>query len=193
MHFSGTSCPRWQTIMSKRKRTRRFERLENRVLPAFSTELLTLLGTDDAYPGSLVNVNGTLFFAADDGVHGRELWKSDGTAAGTVMLKDINPNGVSNPDSMVNVNGIVFFTAHNGTNGRELWKADGTEYGTVLVKDINPGAVGSYSNGLTNVNGTLFFAANDGTNGMELWKSNGTPLGTVQVANIRPAGNGSVP
>ena len=39
-------------------------------------------------------VNGTLFFAADDGVHGRELWKSDGTAAGTVLVKDINPGSI---------------------------------------------------------------------------------------------------
>ncbi|NIP52547.1 MAG: hypothetical protein GWN61_15505, partial [candidate division Zixibacteria bacterium] len=44
-----------------------------------------------SYPSSLINVNGTLFFAASDGIHGYELWKSDGTAAGTVMVKDINP------------------------------------------------------------------------------------------------------
>ena len=44
--------------------------------------------SSDAY--NLTNVNGTLFFAADDGTHGNELWKSDGTAAGTVLVKDIN-------------------------------------------------------------------------------------------------------
>ena len=42
-------------------------------------------------PGNLTNVNGTLFFTANDGTHGYELWKSDGTAAGTVLVKDINP------------------------------------------------------------------------------------------------------
>src|SRR5262249_49559939 len=43
----------------------------------------------------LTNVNGTLFFVANDGVHGSELWKSDGTEAGTVLVKDINPDSAS--------------------------------------------------------------------------------------------------
>ena len=50
-------------------------------------------GLGDSGPSDLTNVNGTLYFQADDGVHGFELWKSDGTAAGTVMVKDINPGG----------------------------------------------------------------------------------------------------
>jgi ELWxxDGT repeat protein len=95
--------------MSNRKQTRRFERLENRVLPAFSTEFLGLLGTHDADPQEFVNVNGTMFFRADDGVHGRELWKSNGTAAGTMMLKDINPNiAAAPPQKFVNVNDTLF-------------------------------------------------------------------------------------
>ena len=43
-------------------------------------------------------VGDTLFFTADDGVNGNELWKSDGTEAGTVLVKDINPgSGSSSP------------------------------------------------------------------------------------------------
>src|SRR5262249_27563073 len=127
------------------------------------------------YGGDLTNVNGTLFFTASDGSHGQELWKSDGTAAGTVLVKDINPgsNG-SNPTSLTNVNGTLFFTANDGSHGQELWKSDGTAAGTVMVKDINPGS-SAYGNSsptdLTNVNGTLFFSAYDAAHGGELWKS----------------------
>ena len=63
-------------------------------------------------PSFLTNVNGTLFFEAGDGTHGFELWKSDGTAAGTVMVKDINPGaGDSSAIILTNVNGTLFFDA----------------------------------------------------------------------------------
>ena len=40
---------------------------------------------------NFTSVNGTLYFRPDDGVHGDELWKTNGTEAGTVLVKDINP------------------------------------------------------------------------------------------------------
>ena len=91
-----------------------------------------------ATPATSTNVNGTLFFTADDGTNGCELWKSDGTAAGTVLVKDINPAQRLLPQHLTNVNGTLFFTANDGTHGHELWKSDGTAAGTVLVKDIQP-------------------------------------------------------
>jgi ELWxxDGT repeat protein len=146
---------------------------------------------------SLTNVNGTLFFTADDGTHGLELWKSDGTATGTVLVKDINPdsNGYlgSSPRYLTNVNGTLFFTADDGTHGLELWKSDGTAAGTSLVKDISTGGSGSYPTYLTSVNGTLFFTADDGTHGAELWKSDGTAAGTVLLKDIRSGSTGSYP
>ncbi len=142
----------------------------------------------DAYtvgsqPAYLTDVGGTLFFTANDGTNGYELWKSDGTQAGTVLVKDIWPGSLpsspwSSRSDLTNVNGTLFFVAADGVHGSELWKSDGTEAGTVLVKDIWPGSDPSscYSgpSSLTNVNGTLFFIANDGTHGYELWKSDGT-------------------
>jgi ELWxxDGT repeat protein len=113
------------------------------------------------------------------------LWKSDGTAAGTVRVKDINPGSdSSSPRSLTNVSGTLYFIANDGTTGRELWKSDGTEAGTVLVKEILPGtSQSSYPSGLMNVGGTLYFVANDGSS-PGLWKSDGTTAGTQLVKHI---------
>ncbi len=104
-------------------------------------------------------------------VNGIELWKSDGTAAGTVLLKDINPGtNTSDPENFININNTLYFQADDGTNGYELWKSDGTAAGTVLLKDINPGTNNSDLSNFINFNNTLYFTARDATNGIELWK-----------------------
>ena len=46
-------------------------------------------GKESSDPGNLTEVGGTLYFSADDGVHGMELWKSDGSDLTTVMVMDI--------------------------------------------------------------------------------------------------------
>jgi ELWxxDGT repeat protein len=146
----------------------------------------------------LKNVNGTLFFRACDTTSGCELWKSDGSETGTVLVKDILPGGdSSHPSSLTNVDGTLFFRASDGTSGIELWKSDGTDGGTVRVKDITPGSqpttTFSSPSYLTNIGGTLFFRANDGMSGIELWKSDGTEAGTVPVRDIFPGAPGSYP
>ena len=130
-------------------------------------------GADSAMVTNIVAINGTTFFLASDGVNGDELWKSDRTEAGTMMVKDINPGAESSigyPPSFTKVNETLYFVADNGTNGKELWSSDGTSVGTTIVQDIQIGAIGSQPSSLTNVNGVLFFSANDGTTGRELWK-----------------------
>jgi ELWxxDGT repeat protein len=136
---------------------------------------------------NLVLSGTTLFFAADDGASGAELWKSNGTEEGTVRVKDIRTGSTgSSPELLTDVNGTLYFVANNGTNGKEVWKSNGTASGTVLVKDVFPKGGSSNPASLTNVNGALYFAANDGSHGYELWKSNGTAEGTVLVKDIRP-------
>jgi ELWxxDGT repeat protein len=138
-------------------------------------------------------VGNTLFFRADNEVNGSELWKSDGTAAGTVLVKDIRPGSSSSPSNLTAVGNTLFFSANNGVNGEELWKSDGTAAGTVLVKDISPGSSSSFPRNLTAVGNTLFFSAFDSVNGYELWKSDGTAAGTVLVKDISPGSSSSFP
>jgi ELWxxDGT repeat protein len=72
----------------------------------------------------MIDVNTTLFFGADDGVHGVELWKSNGTEAGTSLVGDIHPTLSSNPANFTLLNSRLFFTADNGSHGGELWALD---------------------------------------------------------------------
>ena len=119
-------------------------------------------------PYELIAMGASLFFTADDGSQGRGLWRSNGTEAGTVLVRDIwGGTNSSNPDSFENVNGTLFFTASNGVNGNELWKSNGTSAGTVMVKDIWPGSSG-WGSDLTHVGNIVYFGANDGINA-RLW------------------------
>ena len=134
-----------------------------------------------------------VFFAAQNGTDGWELWKSDGTAGGTAMVKDIFP-GASSPalTQLTAVGDVLFFKASDGVYGAELWKSDGTGAGTEMVKDIATGIASSTPNSLADLGGTLFFSAL-GSQGRELWKSDGTEAGTVLVKDINPGGASSGP
>ena len=128
-------------------------------------------------PYYLTNVNGTLFFTADDGVHGRELWKSDGTTKGTQMVKDIVPG--TDPDlnfsvlsNLVSYAGKLYFT-----NNDILWSSDGTKKGTTAVNDKVISKVLAYNvvatsdqlfvSGFTNKYGTELYAGKiDNNTGM---------------------------
>jgi ELWxxDGT repeat protein len=175
-HRRGTRRGRSGDEAASGLRSAAVELLERRSLPT------ALTGLGASSPDNLVNVDGTLFFNANDGSHGRELWKSDGTLAGTVLVKDIQAGSadgaVSGSRTAVAVGNSLFFVANDRASGAELWKSEGTGAGTVLVADVNAGATGSSPQQLTNVNGTLFFTADNGVNGRELWKSDGTSAGT---------------
>jgi ELWxxDGT repeat protein len=152
-----------------------------------------------SFPDHTVAIGSTLFFAADDGTNGVELWKSDGTEAGTQMVKDINQTsyagGGSHPDQLTDVGGTLFFTAADGpengtTHGYELWMSDGTYDGTKMVKNIHTTV--SYPGGprdLTAVGNTVIFSANDGpSTNFEPWRSDGSDSGTQKIEDINAAG-----
>jgi ELWxxDGT repeat protein len=130
-----------------------------------------------------------IVFFANDGVHGTELWKSDGTASGTTLLKDIAPGSRSSNDSrhfvgtMAVLGDILVFEAEDGRHGHELWHSDGTTNGTTLLRDIHLRGE-SAPLGMSVVGSMLYFSADDGTHGRELWLTDGTYEGTRLVADI---------
>jgi len=118
--------------------------------------------------GSIFGANDTLFFAAQDGTHGLELWKSSGTPASTSFLKDLSP-GSSFPQAFIEFEGTVYFTAFDDSSIYQVWRTDGTPSGTVPVTALqgNPGwATVSW---LTVAGDKLFFTAEDQRYGSELW------------------------
>jgi ELWxxDGT repeat protein len=90
------------------------------------------IGYPPAGAANYITVRNVTYFTANDTHHGIELWKTDGTREGTVMVKDINPNGSSSPGNLTNLNDTLYFVASSNL-ASELWKSDGTEQGTLMV------------------------------------------------------------
>lgn len=100
------------------------------------TYLVKLLDNEPVIwmPGGLGAMNGTMFFSADDGVHGYELWRTDGTAQGTRLVADLDPGpGHSRPNELTAVGDRIYFITDIQNQGRQLWQSDGTSAGTALV------------------------------------------------------------
>ena len=154
--------------------------------------------TDLTPKAYLTVVGNLLYFVADDGTHGKELWQSSGSEAGTKMVKDLNTVEFtgSNPTELRNVNGKLFFLADDGINGRELWTLGTT--GPIMVSTgsrtgLVTGSGSANIQHLTVVNDVVAFAANDELLGREIWMSNGTNAGTRILSDFLLGGNSSNP
>jgi ELWxxDGT repeat protein len=142
--------------------------------------------------GGMTSLGDLLIFTASNGSTGTELWRSDGTEAGTFQLKDIfagNKSGLNGAFSAAVLGDYLYFTATDATSNYELWRTDGTPEGTTLFDDIYPGS-SSFPSKLVSDGSTLYFAAASPGAGTELWKSDGTEAGTGMLKDLKP-GSGS--
>jgi ELWxxDGT repeat protein/VCBS repeat-containing protein len=136
-------------------------------------------GAGDANPTNLVNLNGTLYFVAQDNTNTFRLFQK--TGAGSVSAGIVLPSGGQPPTSLTVVGNKLFFVVDAGTAASpslQLWSSDGTT--AALVKDINATGNDAIAS-LTSLNGSLFFVANDGT-GFKVFRSDGSATGTVAVS-----------
>jgi ELWxxDGT repeat protein len=148
------------------------------------------LGDDppyDAFGEIAALPGGTVFFGLREADAGIELWKSDGTPAGTLRVADIFPGaGSSNPHQLTPAGDRLYFVANDGVHGDEPWVTDGTAAGTHMVADLLPGADSSHPDAFAAVGTTLLFSATDGVHGVEAWRTGGRTLGTRMLQDIAP-------
>jgi ELWxxDGT repeat protein len=157
------------------------EALEDRCLLASDLSAVLVAdiepGADSSHPHDIIDADGTLYFyAADPRFPSKQaLWNSDGTAAGTVLVKDQITTMESELSNLASIGGTVFFNApYQGFT--YLWKTDGTAAGTIPLEELG-------AEHLTAVNDKVFFTAWTDT-GNELWVSDGTENGTKLVKDI---------
>lgn len=136
-------------------------------------------------PRYLQALKGQLIFTAYMPDEGEELWISDGTTAGTKLLRDINAGNDSSGIRIFDQTGdTLYFSALDGVHGEELWLTDGTLAGTRMVADIFAGPSSGAPIDFKKVGDTVFFSADSFGHGRELWKSDGTTAGTVLVRDL---------
>jgi len=142
--------------------------------------VVNINNTGDEDAGLKIVYNDTLYFNGSDEVNAHELWKSDGTAGGTAMLKKLDPNGFGNPGQFKIYNDNLYFIAVD--NDYQVWKTDGSEANTIrIMPDVAPNTHAvSYSGGFIEYNNSLYFVANYNTAGNELYK-----LTTPSSASIK--------
>src|SRR5262249_7811855 len=124
-------------------------------------------------PGYVV-ANGRGYFKDDSPPQGNEPSVSGGSVSGTILLKDITPDGdgSSEPTGFCALSsGISLFAASDGLSGNELWRTDGTADGTSMVMDLNPGPASSFPMNCTAFGDVAYFVARDAQNVYGLWAS----------------------
>lgn len=155
---------------------------------SFGSPVLLQAVSDNPSPaqtsfGSSISIGGIVYYTADDVVHGWQVWKTDGTAAGTSMVSDFNAPDGFYPANLTDFNGTLYFmiavTTGTGLVTQDLYKSDGTPGGTTLV------AADLWNNPPLQLGNELYFIADDSSTGtIELYKTDGTTAGTMVVPGV---------
>lgn len=126
-------------------------------------------------PGFFTRVGDQVFFVGfDDLGYTDSLWITDGTAAGTRLVVEMNVR--ADPTAFVALGDKLLFA--DQMSG--VWVSDGTPEGTVLLADVVLGV------GFIVVDGHAFFMASDAEHGQEHWVTDGTPAGTRMLRDLNP-------
>ncbi len=165
------------------QRVKKIKNINKRVSSQYSTE-------HSPTGVQIASIDSVFFFAMGNKKYGTELWRSNGTASGTYMVKDIFPGDYDSfPDQFLSHQGILYFTARTEA-GRFLWRSDGTEEGTFVIQkfDSSDFILSRILSGEEN----FYFRVELSSGGVSLWKSNGTESGTEIIENIDPSDSSSL-
>ncbi len=173
---------------------------QNQILPDSETDTSSAVmvmdirpGKEGSLPKGLIAVEDTLFFQANDGVHGAELWKSVPPYTSASMVQDIRRYGGSAPEGFILLGTTLFFRATDSEHGKELWRMEAPYQHAELVSDLWEGEESADPQELTVLGDALFFRADDGIHGKELWMLTSPYRTPVLVTDLFSGGGSSNP
>jgi len=147
----------------------------------------------DSAPTAACTQGSTAYFQATDENAVTGLWKSDGTSAGTTLVKQIGPAGAQTYIHCLGVSasGLAYFWGSDATHGQQLWRSDGTATGTLMVSGFILRSFATPTLLAFLPNGSVIFQVDDQVYGNELWVSDGTTAGTHIIVDLTPGTDGS--
>lgn len=154
-------------------------------------------GADSSNPDNFAKLNNIVVFSATDATHGTEIWRTDGTSVGTVLVKDINTgtgSAITNSFIFFHIfNNKAYFNATDGASTGEIWSTDGTIGNATLIKDFGNTFFGFALFEAINFPNKFIFSFSDGINRFELWQCDGTSVGTVLFKSFTSGTNNFPP
>ncbi len=147
------------------------------------------MARNDSNPANLTDVDGVLYFSANNGSDGFEPYRSNGQLGGTSQVANVNPgNDSSHPSGFMSAGTNVYFAANHDVSGRELWTTDGTAGVATIVQDLQSGLNSSNPEPLGELEGDrlILAATGSGLSDRELWITGGPISGLLLVEDMNP-------